>query len=43
MKKILVAFILLLVVSSSFAQRRHPNKRQQKIKTALTKYTDNIV
>jgi outer membrane lipoprotein-sorting protein len=42
MKKLMIAFVLLLTVFSSFAQRRHGDRRQQKIKTALTKYNDNI-
>ena len=42
MKKLMIAFVLLLLVSSSFAQRRHPNKRPQKVKVALTRYNDNI-
>lgn len=42
MKKIMTFLILVLIVSSSFAQRRHINKRETKIKTALNKYNDNI-
>lgn len=42
MKKIIMALALLLFVSYSFAQKKHPNKRQQKIRAALSKYSDNI-
>lgn len=42
MKKLMVAFALILFISSSFAQRRLPNKRQQKVNSAINKYTDNI-
>ena len=42
MKKLMVAFALMLFISSSFAQRRLPNKRQQKVNSAINKYTDNI-
>ena len=42
MKKILIACVMLLFVFSSFAQRRHLNIRQQRVKVALTKYNDNI-
>ena len=38
----MIAFVLLLLTSSSFAQKKHPIKKQQKIRTALTKYNDNI-
>ena len=42
MKKILIASVLLLLVFSSYAQRKYPNKRKQIGKIALTKYNDNI-
>lgn len=42
MKKLITVLILLLFIASSFAQRRHINKREAKIKSALNKYNDNI-
>ena len=42
MKNLLVAFALLLITVTSFAQAKHPNVRQNKIKAALAKYHDNI-
>lgn len=38
----MIAFALLLLTATSFAQKGHANKRQHKIKSALAKYHDNI-
>lgn len=42
MKNIMIAFALLLVTFTSFSQKKHSNKKQVKIKSALAKYHDNI-
>ena len=42
MKNVFVAFVLLLITAISFAQVKHPNVRQRKIKAALAKYHDKI-
>lgn len=42
MKKSLIVFALLLITVISYAQRKHQNKRQQKIKSAYAKHHDNI-
>jgi len=42
MKNLLIAFALLLITDTTFAQDKHPNIRQRKIKAALAKYHDNI-
>lgn len=42
MKRLLIISVILLIAVSSFSQRRHPTKRQQKIRSALAKYHDNI-
>ena len=42
MKKLMIVLVVLLVTISSFAQKGHANKRQQKVKAALAKYHDNI-
>lgn len=42
MKKLLIAFALVLFTVTSFAQRRHLNRKPEKIKVALNKYNDNI-
>ncbi len=41
MKKIMIAFALLLFTVTSFAQKAHPRK-QVRLKTAMDKYHDNI-
>lgn len=42
MKKLLFAFALVVLAAGAFAQKKHPNKKQQKLKTALSKYNDNV-
>jgi hypothetical protein len=42
MKKILIVSALLLLTAVSFSQKRHPNRKQVKVKTTLDKYHDNI-
>ena len=42
MKKLMIAFPMLLVTIGSFAQKKHVNIRQQKIRSAFAKYHDNI-
>ncbi|HEY8688817.1 MAG TPA: hypothetical protein VIM07_06245 [Chitinophagaceae bacterium] len=42
MKNLLIAFALSLITVTSFAQAKHPNIRQRKVKAALAKYHDNI-
>ncbi len=42
MKNLIIAFVLLLITTASFAQKKKPNIRQQKMKAAMAKYHDNI-
>lgn len=41
MKKIMIVVAMLFFTSVSFAQKMHPRK-QEKLKTAMDKYHDNI-
>ena len=42
MKRSLIVFALLLITMISYAQRKHHNKRHQKLKSAYEKHRDNI-
>ena len=42
MKKLLIVFALVIFTATAFAQRRHFNRKQEKVKVALNKYNDNI-
>lgn len=42
MKKSLIILALLSITAISYAQRKHHNKRQHKIKSAYAKSHDNI-
>lgn len=42
MKKLLIVFALVIFTATTFAQRRHLNRKQEKVKVALNKYNDNI-
>lgn len=42
MKKSLIAAFFIVCASIAFSQKTPHSKKQQKIKVALTKYTDNI-
>jgi len=42
MKKLLFAVAIIMFTAAAFAQKKHPVKKQQKLKTALSKYNDNV-
>lgn len=40
MKKVIIAFVLLLFTAGTFAQKKHVTKRQAKVRAAFAKYQE---